>query len=76
MHSIYGFYIKNHIAKSTTDYYSQTVQKLYSVFVYMQEKLYISTHTNKFMHKFGKNVKNFLIKHCEKLLFEAFGAKY
>lgn len=75
MRSTYGFYIKNHMAKNTTDYYSQTVQKLYSVFAYMQEILYISTYTNKFMHNFGKNVKKFLIKHCEKLLFTAFFAK-
>ncbi len=65
-------YNKNDMAKNTTDYYSQTVQKIYSVFEYMQKIPHISTYANKFMHNFGKNVKIFLIKHCEKLLFAAF----
>ncbi len=42
----------------------------------MQKILHISTYANKFMHNFGKNVKIFLIKHCEKLLFAAFFAKH
>lgn len=41
--------------------------KTLTVFAYMQEKVHISTYTNKFMHNFGKNVKKILIKHCEML---------